>query len=93
MYICGICEKEYNNLSDRNKCETACIKRIEEDAKKAAEAKKNAEKETRRAEVEKAIDHAKKLLMAYINDYKSFEFSSDEDEYPFWTSKLLSWFV
>lgn len=93
MYICGICEKEYNNISDRNKCEAACIKRIEEDAKKAAEAKKKEEQEARRVEVEKAISNAKKLLVAYINDYKTFEFSADEDEYPFWTSKLLSWFV
>ena len=93
MYKCAICEKEHNNIPDRAKCELDCAKRIEAEAKKAAEAKKNAEKETRRAEVEEAINHAKKLLIAYMNDYKSFEFTHEEDDYPFWTSKLLSWFV
>ena len=93
MYKCAICENEWKTIAERNKCESTCIKRIEEDAKKAAEAKKKEEKEARRVEVEEAIDHAKKLLMAYISDYKTFEFSADEDDYPFWTSKLLSWFV
>ena len=93
MYKCEICGKEHSNITDRAKCELDCAKRIEEDAKKAAEAKKKEEQEIRRTEVEQAVNHAKKLLMAYINDYKSFEFSADEEEYPFWTSKLLSWFV
>lgn len=93
MYKCAICEKDFDTISDRNKCEAACIKRIEENAKKAAEAKKMAEKEARRKEVEEAINHAKKLFMDYISDYKTFEFTHEEDDYPFWTSKLLSWFV
>ena len=93
MYKCAICEKDFKTIAERNQCEAACIKRIEEDAKKLAEEKKMAEKEARRAEVEDAINYAKKLLVAYINDYKSFEFSHDDDSYPYWTSKLLSWFV
>ena len=93
MYKCAICEKDFNTISERNKCEAACIKELEMQAKKLAEEKKMAEKEGRRAEVEEAINYAKKLLVAYINDYKTFEFSHEEDEYPFWTSKLLSWFV
>ena len=39
-YKCGICGKEYNNVLDRAKCEIACAEKAEEEAKKAAEAKK-----------------------------------------------------
>lgn len=93
MYKCGICEQNYNTISERNKCEAACIHRIEEDAKKAAEAKKREEQEARRVEVEQAIDHAKDLLTAYINDYKTYEFNTDAADSWVWPSKLLSWFI
>lgn len=93
MYKCEICGKEHSNITDRAKCELDCAKRIEAEAKKAAEAKKMAEQKVRKEEVEKAINHAKELLVAYINDYKSYEFSTEDEEYTFWPSKLLSWFM
>ena len=40
MYKCEICGKEYKTIAERAKCEAACVKKLEEDAKKAAEAKR-----------------------------------------------------
>lgn len=93
MYKCAICETDYKTISERNKCESDCIKRIEEDAKRLAEEKKRAEQETRRAEVEQAINHAKELLEAYITDYKTYEFNTDVADSWVWPSKLLSWLI
>lgn len=93
MYKCAICETDYKTISERNKCEAACIHRIEEDAKKIAEEKKKAEQAARKAELEEAIDHAKKLFDAYIADYRTYEFDSDIADSWAWPSKLLSWFI
>jgi hypothetical protein len=93
MYKCGICEKDFETIAERNRCEAICIKRIEEDAKRLAEEKKKAEQEARRLEVEKAIVHATELLEAYITDYKTYEFNTDAADSWMWPSKLLSWFI
>ena len=94
MYKCEICEKEHPSITERAQCELACAKRIEEAAKKAADARKKEEQNARKAELEAAINHAKELFAAYIEDYRSFEFSTDEeDNFHLWPSKLLSWFM
>lgn len=93
MYKCEICEKEHPSITERAQCELACAKRIEEAAKKAAEAKKKEEQNARKAELEEAIQHAQDLFAAYIEDYKSFEFASDDFGYSAWPSKLLSLFM
>ena len=93
MYKCEVCGKEHSNITDRAKCELNCAKRIEEEARKVAEAKKKAEKDVRRAEVECAINNARKLLTAYIKDYNTYEFTTDKDDCWVWPNKLLSLFV
>lgn len=61
VYTCAICGKEHNSILSRAKCEIECANRAEEEAKKAAEAKKQAEYNARVEEVNKAFDHAYKL--------------------------------
>lgn len=74
-YTCGICGKEYPTVAERMKCEQACIKKQEENAKRLAEEKKKAEQKTRHAEVTKAIDDAYDLLDQYIKDYRVYNYN------------------
>ena len=97
-YKCGICGTSYYNIADRIKCETACLKQQEEEAKKAAEAKKKADKDVRTKELKEAIKHAAKLLDDYIKDYGKFEYESDDGRDKatldyFWPSKLWHFFL
>ena len=50
-YKCGICGTEFESVLDRAKCEIECSKRVEEEARIAAEAKKAAEKENEMATI------------------------------------------
>lgn len=69
VYKCAICGKEYPTVAERTTCESACLKRQEGEAKKAAEAKKKEEQSARHDEVTKAIDGAVALLIEYTKDY------------------------
>lgn len=72
QYKCAICGTVYDDLKERVKCESTCIKKQEEEAKKTAELKKQAEKETRHKEVFDAYDHFHELLEKYTKDYGVF---------------------
>lgn len=74
MYKCGVCGNTYESIAERMNCEQACLKKQEEEAKKAAEAKKNAEKDVRKAEVHQAIKNASDLIHDYIEDYGYFDY-------------------
>ena len=87
MYQCGICEKEYETISERNKCESTCICRVEE------EAKKREEKKARKEEVDAALNNFEKLFRAYVNDYETYEYNSDVEDSWVWPSKLFSFFI
>ena len=93
MYTCGICEKEYETISERNKCEAACIKHVEAEAKKAAEAKKMEEKKARKEELDDAIAYTKELFNAYIKDFGKYEYNSEAEDSWVWPSKLFSFFI
>lgn len=98
MYKCGICDKVYNSIAERMRCEQACLAKQEVEAKKAAEAKKKEEQNARKAEVDLAIkkaneatDHANKLMRAYIQDYGSYGYyntNKKEDDNFFWPGSL-----
>ena len=96
QYKCGICGTVFDSIEERMNCEANCIKKQKDEAKKAAEAKKKAEKETRKAEVTDAVKKANELLEEYIQDYGSYEFTSNvaDDIKGFWPHKLLHnfWF-
>lgn len=78
MYKCGVCDKVYDSILDRAKCEIECSRREEEAAKKAAEEKKKLEKATRKKELDDAIARAEELLNNYVKDYGSYNRKSDE---------------
>lgn len=74
-YTCGICGKEWRTVAERMKCEQACIKKQEEDAKRLAEEQKKAEQNARHTEVTKAIDNAYNLLDKYMKDYGMYNYN------------------
>lgn len=89
VFKCGICGKEYFNVQDRANCELNCYKKQQEEVKKAAEAKKLAEKTTRKKEVDDALDKAMQLRNAYIKDYGCYVYDNNDvhnefniDNYP-----------
>ena len=80
MYKCGICDTVYNSIQERAACEIKCLKKQEQEAKAAAEAKIKAEKDTRSAEVTKALENAYTLLAKYIKDYGSYSYNGNLKE-------------
>lgn len=88
-YKCAICESEYDNVTDRAKCETACIERAEQEARRLAEAKKKEEHSVRQAEVDEAFDHLVKLIDEYVKDYGRYEYNKATNNTEYWPLRLL----
>ena len=91
VYTCAICGKEHNCILSRAKCEIECANRVEEEAKKAAEAKKQAEYNARVEEVNKAFDNAYKLRDELMKDYGcpyTYNYHKYIKDHPY---TLLSW--
>lgn len=72
QYKCAICGTVYDDLRERVNCESVCLHKQEEEAKKAAELKKKEEKAARKAEVDAAFDKAMQLREAYLKDYDTY---------------------
>ena len=93
QYKCAICETIYDDLKDRVNCETKCIKKQEEEAKKAVELKKQQEHATRKADVDAKVKAAMEAVKKYNRDYGFYtydgEITNTIDDFP---SKLLSYF-
>ena len=76
-YICAICGTAHATIADRAKCEYACVAKMEAEAAKAAEVKKNEEFNACVAEVRDAFDKA------YALDEKMFEKYGVHYIYPY----------
>lgn len=87
-YTCAICGTEHISIQDRANCEMACLKKLREEEKMAAEAKKKAEKAARKAEVDEALKKFAKLAEAYTKDYGSYECDGEIIPNMFWPNKL-----
>ena len=74
-YKCAICGETYDSVQGRMWCETACVKKQQEEEKKAAKAKLQAEKENRFAEASSALDNALALVNKCVEDYGSFQYA------------------
>lgn len=74
VFKCGICGKEYENVTDRAKCELNCYQKQQEEIKKAAEEKKKAEQAARKKEVDEAFDKATELRNVYLRDYGEYSY-------------------
>ena len=74
-YKCGICNKSYDNVEDRMKCECKCY----DERKAAEEEKKKLEleesKKERKAEVDAAYRNYLELRSAYLKDYGHYTYS------------------
>lgn len=92
MYKCAICDTVHETVADRMKCEQACLKRQEEEEKRAAIAKRQAEQKDRKAEVDAALKNFTKLAQAYANDYGCYEYDNEPLENVFWPNKLWHYF-
>lgn len=74
MYKCAICGEIYESIQERINCEMACLNKQQEEEKKAAEAKLEAEKDERFAEASAALDNAFMLVNKCVEDYGSFQY-------------------
>ena len=93
VYYCGVCGKRFKDIESRNNCEMACLKKQKEEEKKAAEAKKNAEKDADLAEASSTIDNAYALINKCIEKYGAFRYNGklkdlDALNLDFFPSKL-----
>lgn len=75
MYKCAVCGEVYDSIAQRMQCEQTCLKRQEEEERKAAEAKRAAEYETRVKEVNMAFDKAYELRDKLVADYGEYHYS------------------
>lgn len=73
-FKCSICDKEYENAMDRARCELACGKKQEEEAQKAAEAKKKEMKIADEAQVDEAFAAAYKLRDEFVKKYGAYSY-------------------
>ena len=92
-YKCGICGTEHQSVLDRARCEIACTERVEAEAKAATEAKKQEEKNTRKAEVDYAFENLHRLMTEFVKDYGHYEYDGETTNFA-WPSKLYHrfWF-
>lgn len=88
VYKCGICNTEYPTVRERMSCERTCVKKQDEEEKKAAEAKKVAEQKLRKEAVDEAIKRAAKLQSDYVKDYGHYEYEGEIVPNVFWPNKI-----
>lgn len=74
MYKCAVCGEVYDSIAKRMNCEQACLKKQEEEARKAAEAKKLAEYNDRKLEVDAAFERAYDLQEKFLIDYGHYTY-------------------
>ena len=74
MYKCAVCGGVYDSIVQRMNCEQTCLKKQEEEERKAAEAKKAAEYKARVEEVNMAFEKAYKLKDKLVADYGEYKY-------------------
>lgn len=92
-YKCGICGNEFSTVYERANCEIACMKKQQEDERKAIEEKRAAEQKMRKEAVDESIKRTIKLHRDYINDYGYYEYDGELIENLSLPSKLWHYFV
>ena len=70
-----MCKKNENKMYATPKYKCAICDEIYDEEKKAAEAKKKAEKDARQQEVTAALDNALTLVNKFIEDYGSYKYN------------------
>jgi len=75
MYKCAVCGEVYDSIAQRVNCEQACLKKQEEEARKAAELKREVEYEARKNEVDTAFNKAYELKDKFVQDYGRYTYN------------------
>lgn len=88
QYTCGVCGTSYDSVQERMNCEMACVKKIQEEERKAAEAKKKEAQKTRKVEVDNALQNFIKLATAYSHDYGKYDYNGQDIPTLLWPNKL-----
>lgn len=92
-YTCGICGNSYTTILDRANCEIKCVKKAEEEARKAEEKKKAAEQAMRKEAVDEALENLHRLVSEYVKDYGHYEYGDGGEDTNFhWPSRLWNHF-
>lgn len=82
QYKCAICDKIYDSITERMHCEAACLKKQEEETKRAVEAKMKEEQIARYEEVSQAYEHANDLFKKYMHDYGAYTIKNTNIDIP-----------
>ena len=93
LFTCAVCGKAHNNIADRAKCETACVIKAEEDAKKLEQAKIDGERKESEAAIHKALNNVEAMIESHCEKYNSF--SMRNGNYPYLKhifSRIPLWF-
>lgn len=91
-YKCGVCGSQWSTVRERMTCERSCIKKQEEEERKAVEAKKAEEQKLRKEAVDEAIKRAAKLQSEYVKDYGHYEYEGEIVPNVFWPNKIWHYF-
>lgn len=92
QFKCAICGEIYDDVKTRMECESKCLKKQEEEAKKAAEAKKKEEHVARKAKVDEDVKRAANSIKEYIKDYGIYSLDDKEVKDFLWFNNLLDLF-
>ena len=75
QYKCAICGEIYDDVQNRMNCEMKCLKKQQEEEKRAAEAKAKAERNARQQEVTAALDNAFALVNKFVEEYGTYRYN------------------
>lgn len=92
MYRCGFCNKEHDKLEDRVACESACLKKHQEEEELR---KSKAFKEMRQEsanEIYAEFDKVEKMIKEHIKTYKSLSLTKQYPYLKYVFDRSLWWF-
>lgn len=92
QYKCGVCGTIFDSIAERANCEVKCLKKQEEEAKKAAEAKRKEEQTKRKAKIDKMVEDLANEVNAYTKDYGWYEYSGNNSKNVDWINKMWDYF-
>lgn len=69
IFKCGVCQKVYNNVEDRMRCESNCIQKSKDAARRMEAQRLLEEQKTRQQEVADSYNKYVELREAYLKDY------------------------
>ena len=84
FYTCPYCKEEYTNPVDLAHCILSCEDKKKREEEKRKQAELALKKETRKKEVEEALDNYQKLAKAYMEDYGSIVIRGNFNDTPWY---------